>query len=120
MKSPVIEIPKLFLVFLNNLSEIERKLALNGDPGNAKRNVERIKDAFETEKLFYEDPLGQKFNETRTDLDAMITGNGADNLVVVEVMKPIIRYGDHQYSRVIQKGIVVVESKTANEESKGE
>ncbi len=57
--------------------------------------------------------MGQPFNETRADLEASIAGEGTENLRVTEVIKPIIRYGEPAYSRVIQKGIVVVRSQTA-------
>jgi hypothetical protein len=110
--SGAIELPKFVLQVLNNLCDIERKLSIHGDPGNAKRNIERIKETFENERVFYEDPMGQSFSETRTDLDATITGEGSDNLKVVEVIKPIIRVGDKNFSRVVQKGIVIVQSDT--------
>lgn len=103
LPSGVLEIPKFVLQVLNNLCDIERKLSIHGDPGNAKRNVERIKETFENERVFYEDPMGQSFSETRTDLEATITGEGSDNLKVVEVIKPIIRVGDKNFSRVVQK-----------------
>lgn len=107
---PTVEAQKWALVLLNNLFEIERKLLRHGDPGNAKRNVDRIKETLLVEGLFYEDPDGQPFKETRTDLDATISGDSADNLVVTEVIKPIIRFGEKEFSRVVQKGIVVVQS----------
>lgn len=110
--SGVIEIPKFVLQVLNNLCDIDRKLSIHGDPGNARRNVERIKETIEDIKVFYEDPMGQSFSETRTDLEATITGEGTDNLKVVEVIKPIIRVGDKSFSRVVQKGIVIVQSDT--------
>lgn len=110
------EIPKWILVTLNNLYEIEKKLALHGDAGNAIRNVEKMKDMFTEMGVFYEDPMGQEFRETRTDLDATISGSGTENLVVVEVIKPIIRGGEAAFSKVVQKGIVVVESKEGNKE----
>lgn len=111
-----IEIPKWVLVILNNLYEVEKKLALHGDAGNATRNIEKMKDMFAEVGLFYEDPMGQEFRETRTDLDATISGSGTENLVVVEVIKPIIRGGEAAFSKVIQKGIVVVESKEGNKQ----
>ena len=107
---PVIEVPRWALTLMNNLYEVERKLALHGDPGNAFRNVEKMKDAFGGEGLFYEDPMGQPFRETRTDLEATISGEGTENLMVVEVIKPIIRGGSTDFSRVVQKGIVLVQS----------
>ena len=114
MNQPVvIEIPRFVLQTLNQLYDIERKVALHGDTGGVSRNIERIKDAFSTEKLFYEDPMGQEFSETRADLEASIAGEGVDHLVVTEVIKPVIRYGDSSYSRVVQKGIVIVRSKVA-------
>jgi hypothetical protein len=110
--------PKWALTLLNQLFEIEKKLTASetSDPSNCLRNVGKIKDAMEEQYLFYQDPLGQPFNETRTDLEATISGTGTDNLRVVEVMKPIIREGNQTMSRVIQKGIVVVESQTEEEE----
>jgi sugar-specific transcriptional regulator TrmB len=102
---------------MNNLYEIDRKLALHGDAGNTVRNVEKIKDAIgdflgDNEfEIFYEDPMGQMFKETRTDLDATITGNSSEDLYVVEVIKPIIRIRSPLVSQVIQKGTVVVASK---------
>lgn len=109
-QKPLFEVPKWALMLLNNLYEIEKKLIIHSDSGNAMRNVEKIKDIMSGEQLFYEDPINQPFKETRTDLDATISGESTENLVVTEVIKPIIRYGSDQYSRVVQKGIVVVES----------
>lgn len=109
------DFPKSLLQTLNQVYAIERKLALHGDAAGILRNVERIKDAaFDADKLFYEDPMGQPFSETRADLDASIAGEGTENLIVTEVMKPVIRRGDRAHSRVVQKGIVVVRSKDAS------
>lgn len=107
----MIEVPRWSLVVLNNLYDIERKLALHGDPAHAIRNVERIKEVFQQQGLFVEDPLGLTFRETRTDLEASIIGESTENLVVIEVMKPIIRLTSGPVSRVVQKGIVIVQSK---------
>ena len=113
------EIPKFASNTLNHLYDIERKLKLHGDPASIQRNVDRIKASFEDEKLFYEDPMGQAFSETRTDIEATISGESTENLVVVEVIKPILRAGDQSFSRVVQKGIVVVKSTDpVQEESK--
>lgn len=112
-----ISVPSGLLKILNNLYEIDRKLSLHGDGGNAIRNIEKIKDAIREVfslgefDIFYEDPMGQLFKETRTDLDATITGDGTDNLYVVEVIKPIIRVGSDAFSRVVQKGSVIVQAK---------
>lgn len=109
MQQPVV--PKWALGVLNNLHEIEKKIESSGDSANIRRNVDRIRELFEDENLFYENPLGQKFTETRTDLDATITGEAIENLYVVEVIKPIVRCGNKSYSFIVQKGIVVVQSR---------
>ena len=104
------EVPKWALQTMNNIYDIERKLTIHGDNGNAIRNVEKIKETFLDMGIFYEDPFGQEFKETRTDLEATISGASTNNIIVVEVIKPIIRGGDTKYSRVVQTGIVIVES----------
>jgi hypothetical protein len=114
-----IEIPKALLTILNQVFEMEQKLVMNGDQYNLLRNLEKIKDALEHSEgfgLVYENPIGQPFNETRTDVEATISGESTENLVVVEVIKPIIRAifrdGSAEISKVAQKGVVIVESQT--------
>ena len=138
LQIPKIQIPKSIIIVINQLYELEHKLKKHGDPNNLQRNVTKMKDAFAEEGmpgdvhgqlhicLSYEDPMGQPFKETRTDLDATIAGSGTDNLVVVEVIKPIIRSAMRvsageiteqdkaQFTQVIQKGVVIVESQKEN------
>jgi hypothetical protein len=127
-----LQIPKSILTAVNQLYELEQKLKRHGDPNNLLRNVIKMKDAFAEEGLpmgdvggafvriglAYEDPMGQPFKETRTDLDATISGVGTENLVVVEVVKPIIRAvlrdSVGEFARVVQKGVVIVESQKEN------
>ena len=110
-----VEVPRIFIVLLNNLYEAERKLAMHGDTGNVQRNVDRMKGALQEQGLVFEDPMGQRFQETRTDLEATISGDSADNLVVVEVIKPVVRYEIDGLSKVVQRGIVVVQSQGKGE-----
>ncbi|MCX7428993.1 MAG: hypothetical protein NTW96_25625 [Planctomycetia bacterium] len=106
---------------------MEQKLKRQEDPANLRRNIGKMRDAFAEDGipipdsvggqrdlcLVYEDPMGQPFNETRTDLEATIAGHGVETLVVVEVIKPIIRAfvkGEaNESSKIVQKGIVIVE-----------
>ena len=129
-----LQIPKSILTVINQLYELEQKLKKHGDANNLQRNVNKMKDAFAEEGLLMadiggghhriglacEDPMGQSFKETRTDLDATISGAGTDDLVVVEVIKPIIRavFRDSagEFARVVQKGVVIVESKKENKQ----
>ena len=123
------QISKSILIVMNQLYEMEQKLKKYDNPANLNRNVGKMKDAFAEEGLStwgagsgqhriglaYEDPMGQYVNETRTDLDFTISGTCTENLVVVEVIKPIIRAifkdGAGKFSKIVQKGIVIVESR---------
>lgn len=107
-----ISIPKDTILIINNLFEIEKKISIHGDAGNLLRNVTKIREVIEAQGLTFEDPQGQAFNQTRADLDATISGEGTENLYVVDVIKPIIRVSISGISQVVQKGIVVVESKS--------
>ena len=111
-----VKILKSHLVTLNQIFEIENKLKKINEHNSIQRNIDRLKDFFETEALsegqglFYHNPLGEKFDETRTDCEATISGSGYDNLEIIEVIKPIIyvKYGQSQM--IAQKGIVIVQS----------
>ena len=122
-------IPKSIFIVLNQLYDAEQKLKRLDAMGVLRRNIDKMKDALAEEgipvpdgvggqccvRLSYEDPMGEPFKETRTDLDATIAGESTENLVVVEVIKPIIRalvnLGDREVSKIVQKGIVIVESR---------
>jgi len=105
---------KAFLRLINQVYEIEQRISKAPDSERIARNVMKMKDALLELGFFYEDPLGQSYRETRTDLEATIAGSGTEDLVVVEVHKPIVRHGVEESSRVVQKGIVVVESREEN------
>jgi len=124
--SQEIKVPKLYITLLNQLYEIERKLGGSEEYEKIARNIERMKDVFCYEispenantELFYENPMGQTYNETRNDLDAHIIGEGTENLVVVDVIKPIIRIGNRQQglTKIVQRAMVTVESKATIKE----
>ncbi len=92
---------------LTDLYRMER--ALTDDPSRIGRYIERIKDTIREHGWFFEDPHGQDFSETRSDLEVSIAGDSVDDLVVVDVIKPIIRRGDAMESKVVKRGVVVVE-----------
>jgi len=112
-----ISIPKKYIEIIDQVFEIEKKLDGINEPNSIGRNINRIKEMFEylTEDsgLIYQNPLGEPYNETRTDLEASIAGNSAENLVVTEVVKPIIRLRTSSgATTIVRKGVVVVKSKS--------
>jgi len=111
-----ISVSKKYIEILDQVFEIEKKLDSINEPNSIGRNVNRLKEYFEylmpDGGLIYQNPIGEKFNETRTDLEASIAGNSAENLVVTEVIKPIIRLRTNTgVTTIVRKGVVVVESK---------
>ena len=105
----------IWIKMANLVFELEKKLAVQlpsplSSPG-IRRNIDKMKVVLEEAGLLSLNPAGERYTETRTDLEASITGTSADNLVVLEVIKPVI-YADQGGSRtLIQKGVVIVGNK---------
>ena len=114
---PTIKIPKAYLFILNQLFEIEQKSAKLQDQNSIQRNIDKLKNYFETEALLdgqgliYHNPIGESYNVTRTDCEATISGSGHENLEIIEVLKPIIyiKYGNTKM--LVQKAIVIVQER---------
>ena len=115
-----IKIPKHLTFILNQLFEIENKVKNINELNSIQRNIDRMKDYFETDALaegqglVYYNPLGESYNETRTDCEASISGSSHENLEIIEVLKPIIYFKYANTQTVIQKAVVIVESKKLN------
>jgi hypothetical protein len=99
------------LVILNQLYLLEQKIKKISEPNSIGRNISRILEEFANLGYFIENPLGEKFDETRTDCEASIAGDSTENLVITEVIKPIIRQRINNTSRIVQRGVVIVEGK---------
>lgn len=112
-----VKIPKPYLFMLNQLFEIEQKVVKLQEQNSINRNIERLKNYFDSEALndgyglVYHNPLGENYNETRTDCDANISGESHENLEIIEVLKPIIYVKFQNTQSVVQKAIVIVQSK---------
>ena len=115
-----VKIPKHLPFILNHLFEIENKLKNINEPNSIQRNLDRMKDYFEMDVLgggqglIYYNPLGESYDETRTDCEASISGSSHENLEIIEVLKPIIYFKYANTQTVIQKAVVIVESKKLN------
>lgn len=112
-----IKIPKPYLFLLNQLFELEQKAVKLTEQNSIQRNIDKMKNYFEFEALsegqglIYHNPLGEKYDETRSDCDASISGNSHENLEIIEVLKPIINMKFNNTTLIIQKAIVIVQSK---------
>lgn len=99
---------KLTLSLINQLFEIERKLATN-QVGLVDRNFERIKHELEENGIKVIDPTGEKYEDTRTDCQASIVGELSKNMMITRTMKPIVILNGSNGMELIQRGVVIVE-----------
>lgn len=99
---------KLTLSLINQLFEIERKLAAK-NVDVVDRNLDRIKHDLEGSGIKIIDPTGEKYEETRTDCQANIVGELGKNMVITRTMKPIIIENGPGGMQLIQRGTVIVE-----------
>ncbi|MFN8276696.1 MAG: hypothetical protein U0T84_04390 [Chitinophagales bacterium] len=116
------KIPQAYLETINQVFEIEKKVTQIQESNSIPRNVNRLKDLIENElfKSFasneqsgfvYHNPIGESYTDTRTDCEATIAGTGVENLVITEVIKPIIFLKQGNFKQMVQKAVVIVESK---------
>lgn len=117
MNNITFKYPKTYLTVLNQIFEIENKLQKMQEQNSIQRNIERLKDFFVNEALSdgqglsYYNPLGESYDERRVDCEASISGSGHENLEIIEVLKPIIYAQVGNIKMVVQKAIVIVQSK---------
>ncbi len=106
---PIHEIPKPVFTVLNQVFELERRLSKLDDSARYSRPLEKLKEAFDSDEAQFiiENPINQKYDITRTDVEATITGAEHEELEITEVLKPIIKLTYSGISRIIQKGVVI-------------
>jgi hypothetical protein len=94
----------------NLVFELEKKLADNESPG-IRRAVARMKDVLDEAGILMLNPIGEVYQETRTDLEANIVSPAKGALYVVDVIKPVLYAQEQQGRALLQKGVVIVGSK---------
>lgn len=123
---PVTMLPRelrTYLDLLNQVFEIDKKANVLTENNSIQRNVRNMRAWFERDipvtqggqpvlcSLTFHNPIGESYNETRTDCDASIAGSGTENLVIKEVMKPIVWLSvGGAPKHIVQQAVVVVES----------
>jgi hypothetical protein len=94
----------------NLVFELEKKLTVNDSPA-IKRNVERMRAVLEEAGIMMLNPMGDAYQETRTDLEANLVSPAKGALFVVDVIKPVLYARQEQGRTLLQKGVVIVGSK---------
>ena len=93
------------LQILNQLFDAQKKCE-NEDATKTKRNLDRMKTMIEQELNWsIIDPIGEPYNESRTDCDATLT-DSSNAKVIIETLKPIVR--DNTNNAIIQRAVVLV------------
>lgn len=121
MNNMNLKYPNSYLTILNQIFEIEKKMKKVQEQNSIQRNIDRLKNFFESEALsdgqglVYHNPIGENYDETRTDCEASISGASFENLEIIEVIKPIIHVKVGNTKMVVQKAIVIVQTKNLNQ-----
>ena len=99
---------KPLINIVNQIFEIEKKMAA-GSAANLQRNVERIKAELAEMGYSFHNPLHEKWDETRTDCEASISGALKPKMLIADVLKPIVHYTENGGRKLVQKAVVIVE-----------
>jgi len=96
---------------INQISEIQQKLKQDNILKPYERNFNRLFNTLEEEGYTYQNPLGEKYKDTRTDCVVNIVGKEGKNMIITQVIKPIIYKKEGNEIVLVQKGIVIAENK---------
>ncbi|MEO8771327.1 MAG: hypothetical protein ABI402_14625 [Ferruginibacter sp.] len=97
------------LHILNQLYEIELKIAGLGKAEGFERNFRRLYSIFEEEGLFIQNPTNEPYSDSRTDCDASIIGEPSTAMKITKTIKPIIYLKAGDKVQLVQKAVVFVE-----------
>ena len=102
-------IPTL-IKLVNQVFDLEKKIISKQENNSFTRNFDRIRESFKELSIMFHNPIGEVYNETRTDCEATIAGDFAEKLIITEVIKPIIyiRLSEGE-KHLVQRGVVIVE-----------
>ena len=98
----------LWIKMANLVFELEKKL----EPASPlDRTKNKMKSVLEEANIYIYNPIGEKYSETRTDLEANISGTSTNDLHITDVVKPVIYTSNSSKKELLQKGIVIVSGK---------
>jgi hypothetical protein len=98
-----------WLKMANLVFELDKKIVSREDNPALRRIYDKMKQTLEEAGVFLYNPAGEKYSETRTDVEANISGTSANNLFIKEVIKPVLYTEENGRRILIQKGVVIVE-----------
>lgn len=99
------------LGLLNQIFEIQKKIRNSELEKSLNRNLRRMLDSLTEAGYRIHDPSGERYDLTRLDCEAMVSGDKTEKLTIVEVVKPIVYHIVNGVPELVQKGVVLVEQK---------
>lgn len=99
------------LAIINQIFEIKQKLEQEKLLDKFDRNLNRLFSIMEDEGYVCNNPWGERYTDSRSDCTANIVGKESRDMVIIQVIKPIIYKKTEGALTLVQKGIVIVESK---------
>jgi len=106
---------KALIMLANQVFELERRASKLEPTDPCGRIVTKMKDSLAVAGIEYSNPIGEPFDETRADCEAHIAGVSVDDLVIVEVIKPIVRSRDGNHVQQLQRAVVIAQSRKREE-----
>ncbi|MGS2726760.1 hypothetical protein ACU8DI_09140 [Psychroserpens sp. BH13MA-6] len=93
---------------INQIFALDSRLKKeNNESGH--RYFERIYHEFESLGFQIVNPLGQTYRNEMTDVEANILGDLSRKSTITKVLKPVIYQIENNETKLLQKGIVIVE-----------
>jgi hypothetical protein len=93
---------------INQIFALDLKMKKeNNDSAN--RYLARIYHEFEAMGFQIVNPIGQAYRNEMTDVDANIIGDFNRKSKITKVLKPVIYQVENNETKLLQKGIVIVE-----------
>lgn len=94
---------------INQVHEISRKMSELGQLENFQRNLDKFQSLFQDAGYFIQDPISEKYSESRSDCEASIVGKIHGEMKISKTIKPIVYHKVNDELKLVQKGIVIVE-----------
>lgn len=92
----------------NLVFELDKRVSSKNDIPALTRLQDKMKQVVADAGILVYDPAGEKYSETRTDVEANIAGTAMGNLVIKDVIKPVLYIEEHGKKTLLQKGVVIV------------
>ncbi|MDG5492310.1 hypothetical protein [Psychroserpens sp. SPM9] len=93
---------------INQVFALDLKMKKDNN-ASANRYLDRIYHEFETMGFQIVNPIGQAYRNEMTDVEANVVGDLSRKSKITKVLKPVIYQIENNETKLLQKGIVIVE-----------